>query len=64
MAANQDFAMVQLTKAHLDVAKKDDNGLINNPIFTVLTGDLLESSRRAAAERERRASTSTYQVDL
>ena len=39
-----------------------NKGLINNPI-AVLTGDLLESSRRAAAERERRASTSTYQTE-
>merc|ERR1712223_1792812 len=33
------------------------------PVAPVLTGDLLESSRRAAAERERRASTSTYQTE-
>ena len=39
-----------------------NNGLINHSI-SVLTGDLLESSRRAAAERERRASTSTYQTE-
>ena len=33
------------------------------PVAPVLSGDLLESSRRAAVERERRTSTSTYQTE-